>query len=46
MVVPARIFMKVLFPAPFGPKRPKISPSFTSKFKSFSACVDFELFFE
>ena len=29
----ARIFIKVLFPAPFGPNKPKISPSFTSKFK-------------
>ena len=35
--VPARIFMNVVLPAPFGPSSPKISPSFTSKFKSSNA---------
>ena len=42
--MPARIFINVLFPAPFGPNKPKISPSFTSKFKLFNALIDLELF--
>ena len=37
ITVPAKIFINVVFPAPFGPKSPKISPCFTSKLKFFSA---------
>ena len=46
ITVPASIFIKVDLPAPFGPKRPKISPSFTSKFKLFNALIVVEPFFE
>ena len=46
ITVPASIFKKVVFPAPLGPSKPKISPSFTSKFKLLSACVCLEPFFE
>ena len=46
ITVPPRIFIKVDLPAPFGPKRPKISPSFTSKFKLFNALIVVEPFFE
>ena len=45
ITVPARIFKKVVFPAPFGPSSPKISPRFTSKFKLFSAITSVEFFF-
>ena len=31
ITVPAKIFIKVVLPAPFGPKSPKISPFFTCK---------------
>jgi hypothetical protein len=34
---PARMLMSVDFPAPFGPRRPKICPRGTSKLTSFSA---------
>ena len=39
IVVPAKMFIKVVFPAPLGPNNPKISPSCTSKFKSFKALI-------
>jgi hypothetical protein len=38
--------MKVDLPAPLGPKRPNISPSFTSKFKLLSALTGGDLFLE
>ena len=44
--VPASIFKNVVFPAPLGPNRPKISPSFTSKFKLFKAKIFSLDFFE
>ena len=37
MTVPAKILIKVVLPAPLGPRSPKISPCFTSKFKLFKA---------
>ena len=46
IVVPLKILINVLLPAPLGPKRPKISPSFTSKFKLFKALTVEEPFFE
>ncbi len=32
-----RMFIVVVFPAPFGPRNPKISPSITSKLTPFTA---------
>ncbi len=34
-----RMFMVVVFPAPFGPRKPKIVPSSTSKETSFTAVM-------
>src|SRR5262245_26148810 len=43
---PERIFRRVVFPAPFGPKRPRISPSPTSRLTSRSAQVNRGFFTE
>ena len=43
---PPIIFINVLFPAPFGPSKPNISPCFTSMFKLFNALIFFEDFVE
>src|ERR1700693_1078583 len=39
---PSSIFIVVVFPAPFGPRNPKISPSETDR-SSFSTATDFFL---
>jgi len=36
-----RILIRVVFPAPFGPRRPNTSPSRMSRFTAFSACTGF-----
>ena len=36
-VMPVRIRMVVVFPAPFGPRKPKVSPSLTEKEMSLRA---------
>ncbi len=36
-IIPATIFIVVVFPAPFVPRRPNISPFFTSKLIPFKA---------
>ena len=46
ITVPAKILMKVVFPAPLGPSNPKISPCCTSKFKLLIAYIGLPLFFE
>ena len=47
--IPVIILIVVVFPAPFGPKKPNISPFFTSKFKLstdfFPLIYDLETFF-
>ena len=46
ITVPAKIFIKVVLPAPLGPSRPNISPCFTSKFNLFIALTSLDEFFE
>ena len=36
---PISILMVVVLPAPFGPTKPKISPSSTTRSRSFTACT-------
>jgi len=47
--IPVIIFIVVVFPAPFGPKNPKISPSLISRLilsiTFFPFLYDFETFF-
>lgn len=39
--IPVRTEMRVVLPAPFGPKNPKISPFFSPKVKGLSAIFPF-----